>query len=257
MSEPEAQKDGPVGQTVGASSPLAKSPTSPVEEARKAALAAARALDAAHETAAAAPGPDLAQALRRARAEADPSGKVADLAAPEQKALELLQTRLAPVYAQIPKDCDLFDARLLPGARPRLSIDRIAFVEMAPDGRQFSFLQDMHLDRVVLAETGDVDKMAGTVTDYIARRIVERERALAMIPATTPAVESKPAISAPTRPVTRAVLNASKDKGGFVLVLARLFLFILEVLGSMTFFGLLAAAGWLLYQAATGYTVLP
>ena len=162
MSEPEAQKDGPVGQTVGASSPLAKSRPRPSRKrARRRLPRRGRSTPRMRR-----PPPLLAPIWRRRCAARAPRrtrpARSPTSPRPNRRRWSCCKRELAPVYAQIPKDCDLFDARLLPGARPRLSIDRIAFVEMAPDGRRFSFLQDMHLDRVVLAKTGDVDKMAGT-----------------------------------------------------------------------------------------------
>ena len=62
---------------------------------------------------------------------------------------------------------------------PRLWIDVIAHVEMGRDKRQYRFVQDTRYGRAVLAESHDVPEMVHAVTRYVARRLVERERALA------------------------------------------------------------------------------
>ncbi len=127
-----------------------------------------------------APRPDLRAALRTARVEdAERSRAVADVHALELARLETLQEKLAPVLAQIPADVDLFDAALMPGLRPRLFIDMIGFVEMAHDRRRYRFVQDRRDGRVVLCESERHDVVVDAVTAYIARRLVEREKALA------------------------------------------------------------------------------
>ena len=63
--------------------------------------------------------------------------------------------------------------------RSRLWIDVIAHIEMGRDKRQYRFVQDSRYGRTVLAETYEVAEMARAVTSYVARRLVERERALA------------------------------------------------------------------------------
>ena len=55
----------------------------------------------------------------------------------------------------------------------------IAFVDMAHDRRTYRFYQDTSNGRLLIAESQAVDKIAAAVANYIARRLVERERALA------------------------------------------------------------------------------
>jgi hypothetical protein len=124
--------------------------------------------------------PSLKAAVRRARVEdAERSEVLAELRGAEIARLEMLQQAIEPVLAQAPEDVDLFDVGLAVGDRPRLFIDMIGFVEMGRDRRQYRFIQNMRHGRVVLAESEHLDKMVDAVTAYIARRLVEREKALA------------------------------------------------------------------------------
>ncbi len=124
--------------------------------------------------------PDLAAAIRQARVEnAERAEAIADLREIEMGRLALLESALKPVVAQAPADVDLFDLALAPGEHPRLFVDMIAFVDMAHDRRTYRFHQDTRHGRVLMAETQSVDAIASAVANYVARRLVERERALA------------------------------------------------------------------------------
>jgi hypothetical protein len=79
----------------------------------------------------------------------------------------------------LPREADLFDHGLVPGDRPRFYVDMIAFVEMSRDRRSFRFLMDSPDGRKLLGESDDVQVMANAVTNYLGRRLVERERAIA------------------------------------------------------------------------------
>jgi hypothetical protein len=59
-----------------------------------------------------------------------------------------------------------------------LWVDVIAHVEMGRDKRQYRFLQDTRYGRAVLAESYEVPALVDAITRYVARRLVERERAL-------------------------------------------------------------------------------
>lgn len=131
---------------------------------------------------AAAPPPSstLKDAVRDARIEAaERSGVVVDLRDAEVARLELLNDALDPLFKDIPKDVELFDRGISRGETPRLWIDVIAHVEMGRDKRQYRFVQDTRYGRAVLAESYEVPEMVHTVTHYVARRLIERERALA------------------------------------------------------------------------------
>lgn len=122
----------------------------------------------------------LKNAVRDARIEAaERSGVVVDLRDAEQARLELLNDALDPLFAQIPAGVELFDRGVSRGDVPRLWIDVIAHVEMGRDKRQYRFVQDTRYGRAVLAEMHEIPEMVQSVTRYVARRLVERDRALA------------------------------------------------------------------------------
>jgi hypothetical protein len=127
----------------------------------------------------AAPSP-LKEAVRAARIDAaERSGVVVDLRDAELARLELLNEALDPLFKDIPSTIDLFDRGLSRGDTPRLWIDVIAHVVMGRDKRQYRFVQDTRFGRTVLAESYEVPAIVEAVTNYVARRLVERERALA------------------------------------------------------------------------------
>jgi hypothetical protein len=122
----------------------------------------------------------LRDALRKARIEAaDRTGVVVDLRDAEVARLEILNEALDPLFAQVPEQVDLFDRGISQGETPRLWVDVVAYVVMGRDKRIYRLVQDTRFGRKVLAESHDVPVMVDAVTDYIARRLVEREQALA------------------------------------------------------------------------------
>ena len=123
---------------------------------------------------------NLRNALRRARAEsAEQSEAITDLRQSEVARLELLEDAIRPIIDQTPDDVELFDLGVTHGDRPRLFIDMIAFVDLAHDRRTFRFFQDTRHGRVLIAESESADRIVAAVTNYVARRLVEREQALA------------------------------------------------------------------------------
>jgi hypothetical protein len=123
--------------------------------------------------------PDLKALIRRAKLEdAERSSVVAELRGAEQARLELLRDALEPVFAQVPPQAELFDHGLVPGEKPRLFVDIVAFVEMSRDRRAYRFIQDTRAGTVVLAETDRIEAMTRSVANYLARRLIEREKAL-------------------------------------------------------------------------------
>lgn len=123
---------------------------------------------------------NLKAAVREARIEAaERSAVVVDLRDAEVARLELLEEALAPVLREVPDNVDLFDTGISHGDVPRLWIDVIAHVVMGRDKRQYRFVQDTRYGRTVLAESYEVPPIVHAVTQYVARRVVERERALA------------------------------------------------------------------------------
>jgi hypothetical protein len=123
--------------------------------------------------------PDLKALVRRAKLEdAERSSVIAELRGAEHARLELLRDALEPVFAQVPAQAELFDHGLVPGEKPRLFIDIVAFVEMARDRRCYRFIQDTRAGTIVLAETDRIEAMTRSVANYLARRLIEREKAL-------------------------------------------------------------------------------
>ena len=132
----------------------------------------------------------LRDALRKARIEAaDRTGVVVELRDAEVARLEILNEALDPLFAQVPEKVDLFDRGISQGETPRLWIDVVAHILMGRDKRIYRFVQDTRFGRIVLAESHDVPVMVDAVTDYVARRMIEREHAMVA----TPVVESPPA----------------------------------------------------------------
>src|SRR6202011_4871862 len=135
----------------------------------------------------------LRDALRQARIEAaDRTGVVVDLRDAEVARLEILNEALDPLFAQIPDQVDLFDRGISQGDTPRLWIDVVAHVVMGRDKRIYRFVQDSRFGRIVIAESHDVATIVDAVTDYVARRMIEREHALVATPVPEPVVIEKP-----------------------------------------------------------------
>jgi hypothetical protein len=126
----------------------------------------------------------LRDALRQARIEAaDRTGVVVELRDAEVARLEILNEALDPLFAEIPVGIEMFDRGISQGDTPRLWIDMVAHVAMGRDKRMYRFVQDTRHGRVVLGEAHDVPTIVKAVTDYIARRMIEREHALVTMPA--------------------------------------------------------------------------
>ena len=135
----------------------------------------------------------LRDALRQARIEAaDRTGVVVDLRDAEVARLEILNEALDPLFLQIPEQVDLFDRGISQGDTPRLWIDVVAHVMMGRDKRIYRFVQDTRFGRTVIAESHEVIKIVEAVTDYVARRMIEREHALVATPAPAPVVIETP-----------------------------------------------------------------
>jgi hypothetical protein len=134
----------------------------------------------------------LRDALRRARIEAaDRTAVVVDLRDAEVARLEILNDALDPLFAQVPEQIDLFDRGISQGETPRLWIDVVAHVVMGRDKRNYRFVQDTRFGRIVLAESHEVAAIVDAVTDYVARRMIEREHALGPSEPPSPALPEK------------------------------------------------------------------
>jgi hypothetical protein len=123
--------------------------------------------------------PDLVASIRQARVEnAERADAIAEVRELEIVRLKALESALEPVVDQAPQGLDLFDLALAQSEHPRLFLDMIAFVDMAHDKRTYRFFQDTRNGRVLMAESQSVDTIVAAVADYVARRLVERERAV-------------------------------------------------------------------------------
>ena len=123
----------------------------------------------------------LRDALRQARIEAaDRTSVVVDLRDAEVARLEILSEALDPLFSEIPDNVDLFDRGISRGDPPRLWVDVVAHIVMGRDKRTYRFVQDTRHGRIVLSESNEVAPIVDAVTDYVARRIIEREQALAV-----------------------------------------------------------------------------
>src|SRR5581483_304466 len=125
----------------------------------------------------------LRDALRQARIDAaDRHRVVVDLRDAEVARLEILNEALDPLFEEIPDHIDIFDRGISQGDQPRLWIDVVAHVVMGRDKRTYRFVQDTRYGRIVLSESLEVPPTVEAITDYVARRIVEREQAIAVPP---------------------------------------------------------------------------
>ncbi len=126
-----------------------------------------------------APPSPLKQAMHQARVDAaERVSVVVDLRDAEVARLELLNEALNPLFAEIPREVDLFDRGVSRGETPRLWIDAVAHIAMGRDKRGYRFLHDSRFGRHVLAESHNITDIVQAVTTYVARRLVERQRAL-------------------------------------------------------------------------------
>jgi hypothetical protein len=134
----------------------------------------------------------LRDALRQARIDAaDRTGVVVDLRDAEVARLEILNEALDGLFEEIPDHIDIFDRGISQGDQPRLWIDVVAHVVMGRDKRTYRFVQDTRYGRIVLSESLEVPPTVEAITDYVARRIVEREQAIAVPPPPILAPEKK------------------------------------------------------------------
>jgi hypothetical protein len=150
--------------------------------------------------------PDLVASIRQARIEnAERGDAIAEVRELEIARLQTLESALESVIDQAPQGVDLFDLALTQSEHPRLFLDMIAFVDMAHDKRTYRFFQDTRQGRMLMAESQSADTIVAAVSDYVARRLVERERALTIGPrvAEEPPAQPVEYSGPPTWPIAR------------------------------------------------------
>jgi hypothetical protein len=159
--------------------------------------------------------PSLKLALRRARIEAAEQNQAfADLREAEVARLQALEDAIQPVIDQVPAEVDMFEPGILHGERPRLFIDMIGFVEMGHDRRVYRLMQDTRHGRVLIAQSERIDTMTAAVANYIARRLIERERALASDWRSDASAPSETDVGARARALAAGIDRPANDETG-------------------------------------------
>jgi hypothetical protein len=131
----------------------------------------------------------LGGALRQARlAEAAHFEAVLDIRDAQTLRLQVLKDDLAPAILANSEAASFIDLALVPGDPPRLWIDLITSIVMAPDPRTFRLVQDGPGGRQTLLETADRSEMIERVKQHIAHRLIAREREKTGIAAARPKV---------------------------------------------------------------------
>lgn len=128
-------------------------------------------------------------ALRQARlAEAAHFEAVLDIRDAQTLRLQVLKDELAPAILGNSEAACFVDLALVPGDPPRLWIDLITSIVMAPDPRTYRLVQDGPGGRQRLLETADRAEMIERVKQHIAHRLIAREREKTGIAAAKPKV---------------------------------------------------------------------
>ncbi|MFO1090485.1 MAG: hypothetical protein U1E46_13010 [Hyphomicrobiales bacterium] len=123
---------------------------------------------------------DFAQALRRARlAQAAHFDALMDIRDAQTLRLKALRDDLEDVLKGRREGTnDFIDLALVPGDPPRLWIDLVTYVVMQPTPRSYRLLQDRQSGKEILFETEDRAAMLSRITEFVAHRLVDRERVL-------------------------------------------------------------------------------
>lgn len=122
-------------------------------------------------------------ALRQARlAEAAHYEAVLGIKDAKSLRLQVLKDDIAAVIAHSREARQVFDLALVPGEPPKLWIDLITWVAMEPDYRTYRLVQDNQAGRDILHETADRGEMVERLKQYMAHRIIARERQMAATP---------------------------------------------------------------------------
>ena len=194
----------------------------------------------------------LADAVRAAKiAAAQRTDIVVDIREADRARLEMFVDELQPIMDAVPPDDELFDFTLSSGNQPRFWVDATAHVVMGRDRRTYRFVRETRIGRITLAESPELRFIVDRVTDYIAERIVERDKALAVFDGLGAR------LSAPERPVqtlTAPITPSSEDpirlperprSTDFVIALSWMMIGI--VVGVGVFLAILAARGTSLF----------
>ena len=120
---------------------------------------------------------DLSKSMERMKSlQADRDDVVVELKQSQRTRLEMLARELQTVFEQVPEGNDQFEFALTNGETPRLWLDMSAHVRMGPDKRSYELVKDTRMGRTLLATSSDMTQIGQVVTDYVADKILERER---------------------------------------------------------------------------------
>ena len=160
--------------------------------------------------------PSLEDALRRARIEAaEQAGASSTSREVDLARLDMLEDAVRPVIEQAPREANLFDFGKSYGDQPRLFLDMIAFIELAEDHRTYRFFQDTRYGRILIAESARIETIVAAVTNYVARRLIERERALASDWRSAAHAPQEAAITRPARTLPQEAARPSKIRNAW------------------------------------------
>ncbi|MEM9276989.1 MAG: hypothetical protein AAGA76_00285 [Pseudomonadota bacterium] len=120
---------------------------------------------------------DLADAMMRVRsAQADRDDVIVEMKDAKFNRLKILLEEIEPFFDQIPDDNEQFEFAVTNGETPRLWVDMTSFVRMAADGREYEFVKDTRLGRLILGRSSNREMIGERITEYVAERLLERER---------------------------------------------------------------------------------
>jgi hypothetical protein len=124
---------------------------------------------------------ELDEALRQARVkEAAHFEAALDIRDAQTLRLQVLKDDLAPLVASKADASEFFDLALIPGDPPRLWVDLITSVVMAPDPRTYRLIEDSHAGRETLFETQERHEMVERIRQHMAHRLIARARRMAL-----------------------------------------------------------------------------
>jgi hypothetical protein len=102
--------------------------------------------------------------------------------------LQVLKDELTPIVASKRDAQDFFALALVPGDPPRLWLDLISSVVMAPNPRTYRLIEQTDAGREILLETTDRAQMVDRIREHMAHRTISRNRLIAR-PAPSPVRE--------------------------------------------------------------------
>lgn len=124
-------------------------------------------------------GPRLQPSIMKIReAMADRQDAFEDLRDKERVLLIALERELQALADDVPKEDDWVLLTMSAGEKPRYWVDATSHVAIGRDRRTYRFLRDTRLGRIVICESENVATVAQSIADYLAERIIERERAI-------------------------------------------------------------------------------